>query len=73
MCPPTPPPERGEEAVRHAAVIARENDGATDGSSAVALTLVQDRCLYVTSEGLNEDSDQQARMGQPNDGGQFVV
>jgi glucose-induced degradation protein 4 len=64
MCPPTPPPEIGEEPVRRVAVIAHKDDGASDGNSAAALALVQDSCLYVTSEGPDEDDDQQPiRMG----------
>jgi glucose-induced degradation protein 4 len=65
MCPPTPPPEIGEEAVRCIAVIAHKDDGASDGNSAAALALVQASSLYVTSEGPHEDDDdpQAIRMG----------
>jgi len=64
MCPPTPPPEIGEEAVRRVTVTAHKDEGASDGNSAAALALVQDSCLYVTSEGQDEDDDQQdIRMG----------
>jgi Vacuolar import and degradation protein len=56
MCPPTPPPEMGEEIVCETAVIGHKDDGATDGNSAAALNQAQDRSLYITPEGLEKET-----------------
>ncbi len=56
MCPPTPPPEVGEEAIRDTALIGCKDDGPTDGNSAAALNLAQDRSLYMTPEGIEKAS-----------------
>lgn len=51
ICPPTPPPENGEGTVCDTVLVAGKDDGATDGNSAAALNIVQDRSLYMTPEG----------------------
>ncbi len=59
MCPPTPPPERGDNAVHNIIANGGKDDGATDGNSAAALSLVQERSLYMTSERAEVDTLQE--------------
>ncbi|ERF70641.1 hypothetical protein EPUS_02507 [Endocarpon pusillum Z07020] len=56
MCPPTPPPEIGDDAVHNIGANGGKDDGATGGDSAAALNFVQDRSLYMTSEGAEVDT-----------------
>jgi glucose-induced degradation protein 4 len=63
MCPPTPPPETGAECRSDNTLTEyNKDDGAIDGNSAGALNLVQERSLYITSEGIEEDTLQDSRL-----------
>jgi Vacuolar import and degradation protein len=55
MCPPTPPPEICEEIVCDTGLIRQKDDGATEGNSAAALSMIQDRSLYATPEGDDDE------------------
>ena len=61
ICPPSPPCEIGEDVVFDAALVEREDDGATNDNSAAALRTVQERSLYMTPEGGEKDTLQGVR------------
>ena len=59
MCPPTPPPENSEIVICDARLTG--DDDAMDDNSAAAMGVVQDRSLYMTPEGDENDSQQYPR------------
>lgn len=58
MCPPTPPPEIEEAILCDNALTGRKDDAATDGNSATALDLGQERSMYVMADGAGMEAQE---------------